>query len=35
VFLSQVRNDLRKRPAPGEGQRLVSALDGQAKDRRD
>jgi uncharacterized protein len=35
VFLSQVRNDLRTRVTPGEGRRLSSSLDGQAKDRRD
>ena len=34
VFLSQVRNDLRTRVTPGEGRRLLSSLDGQAKDRR-
>ena len=35
VFLSQVRRDLRTRVTPGEGRRLFSSLDGQAKDRRE
>ena len=35
VFLSQVRRDLRTRVTPGEGGRLFSSLDGQAKDRRE
>jgi hypothetical protein len=35
VFFSQVRNELRTRVTPGDGRRLSSSLDSQAKDRRD